>query len=427
MSVSRPDEAERQLRREIGFAGVALLTFNGAVGAGIFALPGTLHAQFGNFSPWLFPLFGALFLFVAVPFARTASHFPVSGGPVRYAAAFGPLASFQVGWLYWVARIAALAANINLFATYAAAWPLLQGEAARAMIIVLLTAALTAVNVVGVRRAMRALDLFTILKVAPLAIAAGLGLWMHAGSLPAPGAPPPLSELETAALLVLYAFVGFENPVLPAGETRNPRTTIPRAMLATLLFTIILYTLIQLAYVATMPAGTAPETPLVAFGAAVAGPAGALALTFCALFSILGNLTSIMTAAPRVTFALAADCLLPGWFARVHDGFRTPANSILFAGLAVCLLALSGSFVWLAVMSTLARMIVYAVSIAALPHAERPQARAKRTALFLLMVPGLAICLWAMFQSGWPQWRMLLVLAALGTLLFALRPRAKAG
>jgi len=88
---------EPALRREIGFTGSAFLSFSGMVGAGIFALPGTLHSQFGAFSPWLFPIFGLLFLLIALPFARLAALHPQSGGPVAYTAPFGPLASFQAG------------------------------------------------------------------------------------------------------------------------------------------------------------------------------------------------------------------------------------------------------------------------------------------------------------------------------------------
>src|SRR5205085_3517863 len=109
----------RHLRRDIGFTGSAFLSFSGMVGAGIFALPGALHAQFGTLSPWLFPIFGLLFLAIALPFARLAALHPVSGGPAAYAVPFGPLVSFQAGWLYYVARITALAANANVFATYA--------------------------------------------------------------------------------------------------------------------------------------------------------------------------------------------------------------------------------------------------------------------------------------------------------------------
>ncbi len=93
---------EQGLRRDIGFTGSAFLSFNGMVGAGIFALPGTLHSQFGAFSPWLFPIFGLLVpahRLAVRPARRRSSR--VSGGPVAYTAAFGPLVSFQAGWLYY--------------------------------------------------------------------------------------------------------------------------------------------------------------------------------------------------------------------------------------------------------------------------------------------------------------------------------------
>ena len=137
------------LKRDIGLLGAILLTFNGIVGAGIFALPGTWHEQFGAFSPWLFPIFGLLMLLIAVPFARLAALFSVSGGPVAYVAPFGPAASFQVGWLYYIARITAFAANANVaLASYAAAlWPPLGSAAGRIAVIVLLIGAVTWVNV----------------------------------------------------------------------------------------------------------------------------------------------------------------------------------------------------------------------------------------------------------------------------------------
>src|SRR3954462_8591591 len=109
---------DEPLKRDIGFLGSAFLSFNGMVGAGIFALPGTLHAKFGAFSPFLFPLFGLLVLMIALPFARVAGRHPVSGGPAVYAAAFGPAAAFQAGWIYYVARAAALAANMTVLVTY---------------------------------------------------------------------------------------------------------------------------------------------------------------------------------------------------------------------------------------------------------------------------------------------------------------------
>jgi amino acid transporter len=409
------------LRRDIGFSGSAFLSFNGVLGAGIFALPATLYTQFGDFSPWLFPLFGALALIVALPFARVAAHHPVSGGPVVYAAAFGPAASFQAGWLYYVARSTALAANTNVLVTYLATlWPPIWDGAARALTIVAAIGAITFINIVGVKRALRLLDALTLLKAAPLLFAAILGLIVASDSIPGPTAMPPLTQLEAAALLIFYAFVGFENSVVPAAETADPQRTIPRALIATILATAGLYFLVQLSFVAVMERGAGGAAPMVAFGETLMGPAGALLLTATAVFSLLGNITGGMTGTTRTTYALGRDGLLPAWFGKVSERHATPANSILFMGAFIAVLALSGSFVWLAVVSTLARMIVYAVSIASLPRAEPG-----KPLVWLMVAAGIAVCAWGAVQSGWPSWRMLLILVAAGTLLYVVNRSRK--
>jgi APA family basic amino acid/polyamine antiporter len=407
----KPDPA---LKRDIGFTGSAFLSFSGMVGAGIFALPATLHGQFGTFSPWLFPIFGLLFLLIALPFARLAGLHPVSGGPVAYTAPFGPLVSFQAGWLYYVARITALAANANVFAIYAASlWPPLGGTVGRPAVIVLLIGAITVINMVGVRRAVRMLDVLTMLKALPLIALAIWSLAWSAGSWPPPGPPPPLGALEAAALIILYAFVGFENSVIPADETANAAKTIPRALIATLATTIVIYFLVQLAYVSIMPAGSAPGAPLAALAEALVGPIGAILLTLTALASIAGNLAGSMTSTPRVTYALAARESLPRWFGTVSPRWATPANSILFMGLAGIALGVTGSFLWLAVVSTLARLFVYGLSIAALPKAEKPGA-----GTWTMVAAALAVCLWAATQSKAESWVMLGGLVAAGLLLY---------
>jgi amino acid transporter len=119
----------------------------------------------------------------------------------------------------------------------------------RAVLILVLVGAITAVNLVGVKRAIRALDALTVLKAAPLLGMALFALIAVAPSWPSAGPVPAPTELEAAALLVFYAFVGFENSVVPAGETADPRRTIPRALIVTLLGTMTLYFLVQLAFV----------------------------------------------------------------------------------------------------------------------------------------------------------------------------------
>lgn len=414
---------DEPLRRDIGLLGSAFLAFNGLVGAGIFALPGTLHDRFGAFAPWLFPLFGLLALAIAIPFARVAGQHSVSGGPVVYAATFGPVAAFQAGWIFYVARVAALAANLNVLVAYLARfWPGLADGLGRAAVILGVTAAIAAINVVGVRRAIRWLDLLTLMKALPLVLLALYGLVRMAP--PAwPAAAPPVPELEAAALLVLYAFVGFENGVVPAGETADPRRTIPRALIGTVIATAALYFVVQLAYSGTMAQGAGGDAPLFAFGRILAGEAGALLLALAAIASVLGNVSGGITGTARTTYAMGRDGLLPAWFGGVDRRYATPARSILVMAGLIALLALTGSFVWLATASVLARMFVYAISIATLPrHASTP-------ANWAMTIVGIAICAWVAAQSGPGPWQVLLVLAALGTGLFVVgrisrRPKA---
>lgn len=411
--------SEARLERKIGLAGAILLSFNGAVGAGIFALPATLTADFGSFAPWLFPSVAMLSLPIILPFARSVAAFPESGGPATYGRVFGRAAGFELGWVYYLARVAAFAANANVLISYLGRWwPGLGEGFSRAAVLIAVTLALAAANVAGTKRALRLLASFTLLKALPLLLFAVAALAMFA-PLRAPGPPPPLSQFEAGALLVFYAFVGFENVVVPAGETRRPSTTLPRAILITIGSTALLYFLVQLAFVTAFPnGGPDTEAPLIDLGALVAGPAGAAVLTLAAIFSLAGNLHGNMTATPRVTYAMGDRGDLPPWFARVNARFATPANSIMFMAAVAAALALTGSFVWLAAVSVLARLFVYAATIAALPKAPgRPRITA---AHWITGAIGIAFCAYAALQADAKAWWTLGALALAGLVLYAL-------
>lgn len=406
--------AEGGLRRDIGLTGSAFLAFNGIVGAGIFGLAGQLHEKFAGFAPWLFLLFLVPVMLIAIPFARVAAMHSATGGPVAYVAQFGPMATFQVGWLYYAARITALAANANIFAANAAKlWAPLGTIPGRATTIIALVALLTWINVVGVKRAIRALDLLTLLKALPLIALALWGLSHAAQGLPPPQPAPPLSALEASALLLLYAFVGFENASVPAEETTDPGRTIPRAIIFTILATAALYVLIQLAYAVNMPAGKAPDTPLAALAETFWGPAGAILLAVTALISVAGNAGSSMTSTPRVTYALSQQGALPTWFGRLGAS-GVPTNSILFMAAIGTALALAWGFLGLAAFSTFARLFVYAACIATLPRL-RPGALS-----WGLTLLGMAVCGWAVTLATAEGWRLLAGFVLAGLLLYGL-------
>src|SRR4029453_5980002 len=138
------------LPRRIGIGGALLLAFNGAIGASIFALPATLAADFGTLAPWLFPIIGIASLLIAIPFSRSVAAFPESGGRARHGRVFGSLAGFELGWIYYVARATAFAANLNVLVSYVARWWTgADAGASRIAAMLVLVGAFTAVNISG--------------------------------------------------------------------------------------------------------------------------------------------------------------------------------------------------------------------------------------------------------------------------------------
>jgi APA family basic amino acid/polyamine antiporter len=420
-----------QLRRDIGFFGAAFLVLNAMIGAGIFALPGKVAVNAGMLSPWLFLAVGVVFLAVVLTFAELASYFRESGGPVLYAThAFGPLAGFGTGWILFLSRMTAFAANANVMAIYLGSlFPWFGDGAGRAAVISVVTLGLTYANILGVRDGVRTMGVFTIFKVLPLILLVLLGLQhVTAGTL-IPSASAVIGDLGGTTLLLIYAYVGFESMAVTAGETSEPRRTLPRALMRTVIGTGILYFLIVLVFISVIPADTYADATLVDVGRLLAGPAGAVAITLAAVFSIGGNLAGTMIAAPRLIFALGENRLLPAWFGHIHPKYATPHNSILVMGGLALLMALTGSFVEQAVASSLSRMLSYILCIASLPvirnrASDEMRARAYRIrGGYAIPLVGLAICLWLTAQANSDNWRTVGMLLAVGFVLYAVERR----
>lgn len=410
-------------RRDVGTLGVTFLIVNSIIGAGIFGLPEIMHQAVGDFAPWLM-LAGSLMVgAVAYCFASLSCLTDRSGGPQRYATdAFGLLVGFEVGWLFYFARMLSQAANVTVLVAYAAAFlPAIGENLATAIAVILVLGAITVVNVVGIRRAVAFLGVLTLFKLLPLIILVIVGV--AGASTPGPVELPQLSAVEAIALSALYAFVGFENATIPAGETSNPRRAMPRAIGISLAVVTAVYFGIQYAYSHSSVAGTGVDAPLVALAHERMGQIGALLIGITALVSVLGNLTAGHTTASRITAAMGEDGVLPGWFAAASR-WGTPANSIIVFGLGAMAFALTGTFATLIVAATLSRMLVYIVSIAALPRLRRQQGLPWISPGLAVAAPlALVLSLWASFQSTSEQWLTMLAFAFAGTVLFAVASR----
>jgi amino acid transporter len=421
-----PASQPNSLRRDIGFFGASFLVLNAMIGAGIFALPGKVAANAGLLSPWLFLVVGILFLSIVLTFAELASYYEKTGGPVIYATeAFGPLAGFSTGWVIYLSRMTAFAANANVMATYLASMSdFFAGDLARGAIITLVTVGLTWANVLGVRDGVRTMGVFTVLKVTPLILMILLGFQYVTGSTMIPGEPFVIDELGGTTLLLIYAYVGFETVAVTAGETSRPRSTIPLALVGTVIGTGLLYFIIVLVFVSIISPGQYEDATLVEVGRVLAGPAGALAITLAAVFSIGGNLACSMIAAPRLIFSLAENRLLPKWFGHVHARYATPDRCILIMCGMALVLALTGSFVKLAIASSVTRLLGYIICIASLPAIRRNASDETRKNAYRLKggysipIVGLLICVWLLMQSKAESWIAVSILIAIGMVFF---------
>jgi len=239
--------------------------------------------------------------------------------------------------------------------------------------------------------------------------------------------PPADMNLGAVVLLVFYAFVGFESGLVPAGEARDPRRDMPRALFWAIGVVAILYFGLQTVSLAVLPDLASTRRPLVEVSGTLFGPVGALLMMTGMAASVGGNLAGALFSTPRITYALALDGSLPAWFATVSARFGTPAVSILVFGAAAFLLAAGGSFVWLAGLSVLTRVFIYVGCIAALPalrrRADDPAAMRLPGGLF---IPGLAvlICLGLLTQVKPMDYLATAVMLGVGSVLYAFAQRS---
>jgi amino acid transporter len=418
---------QEKLKRSIGQFGFALLALNGLIGAGIFALPAAAAEAGGFFSPWMFLIGGLLMSTVVLSFAMLASFFEGTGGPITYAyEAFGAGTAFQTGWLLYLGRVSALAANSNALVLYLSFfWPDVADGWLHHIIVIGIISILAISNILGVKKAMNLVSFVTFLKITPLLLLIFFG-FSHLEMEKIFSIEDYSTEtMASSMLLLVYAFLGFEGAVIPAGEATRPKHDIPRALIRTLIFTTILYVLIQAVSVSILPSLSTSNKPLSDVAEVVFGPVGLIIMTITASISIFGNLGAIFVAAPRMTYALGIEKSLPDWFAKVSEEQNVPVNSILFLAGFAMILAVTGSFVWLAIISSLARMIGYGICMVALTVISKKRQSTENTFVlpFGMLIPlvALVICIVLALQASWQSWLMTGGFIVFGSGLFYFR------
>ena len=362
-----------KLVRGINRWDLTAIAVNTIIGTGIFILPARISGLIGGYSLLAFVVCALIVALIVVCFAEVASRFHSTGGMYLYAReAFGSAVGFEVGWLYWIVRVTTFATNCNALLIYLGFFfPNVTTGYWRILIVTLVVILLTAVNYIGVRESTIMTNVFTVGKIAPLLIFALVGVFFIEPANFSFNAAPEYGKFSEAILILIYAFVGFEAAVIPAGETKDPQKNVPFALLIALVFCVGLFIVIQIVAIGTLPGLADSKTPLADAAGNFMGGFGASFIAVGALISILGNLNGGFLAASRIPFAMAEQKELPQILASTHKKYKTPVASLLLTAIVVYIFTLQTSFYAALTIATITRLLVYATTCASLPVFRR--------------------------------------------------------
>jgi amino acid transporter len=198
--------------------------------------------------------------------------------------------------------------------------------------------------------------------------------------------------------MLIFAFGGFENASVPAEEVKNPTRSLPLALIASIAFTTVVYILIQVVALGTLPGLAGDPAPLSSAARNFLGPAGGVLMAIGAVVSTTGSNSAVVLVIPRVLYAMGRDGQLPAVLARIHERYRTPHVGIMVFAAAAWAAALAGKFEELVALSAIARLLFTATTCLAVPVLRRKMPDAPRS----FKVPGsFVIPLLAVATSVW--------------------------
>ena len=421
MAADRDTDSPTSLLRVMGRFDLTAAVVNAVIGSSIFGMPAILARLTGKWSPLACLLAGLGTLVIVLCFAEVASRFERPGGPYVYTReAFGPFVGFEVGWLTFWIRVTALAAGLNVFVDYFAQLVPGAGQGlGRAATMVLVVAVIATINAWGVRQAAWVVDGFTLAKLLPLVALIVLAL-PRVDSAVLATHPVVSPDWTQAILLLVFAYGGFEAPLIPASEAKQPRRDTAFALLCALAVISGVYMLVQLAVVGTVAHVAEAKAPLAAAFSTLIGPSGVALASIAAMVSVYGYAMGTVLQSPRLLYAMATEGELPGVFARVHARLRTPQVAIATYSVAALGFALWGSFAWNATLSAIARLLTYGLTCVALLVLRRSGAPgAFRLPGAIVLAPlGVGFCLWLLTTRSFRSIWILGVLLLVGALLW---------
>jgi amino acid transporter len=445
MSPPPPNDADRQGRargerslvRALGTWGMAASIVNITIGGGIFRLPAPIAGVLGPAAPVAYLVCAVTMGLIVLCFAEAGSRVSLTGGVYAFVdLSLGPAVGFFAGFMLWSAITVAAAAVASFFAdALGSLVPAMASPGLRIPLLVIVLAALAALNVVGVRGASRFNTAVTLAKLVPL-----VALVVFGSAAVVPGnlvwhAAPPVRDVARASTLLIFAFLGVESALAPSGEIRDPRRTIPRAIFIAMGAVTVIYLTVQVVAQGVLGSGLAGRAaPLADAAGAALGPPGRTLVLVGMVVSMFGYVAGVSLAVPRMLFAFAREGYLPGALARVHDRFSTPHVAIVAQAAIVIVLATTGTFEELAIIANVATLVVYAaccVAVLALRRVESATGARTDDAGFRAPLGGaipvlaLASIVWLLTSLTRMEWLSLAAIAAVASVIYAASSRAR--
>jgi APA family basic amino acid/polyamine antiporter len=344
-----------QLYRAIGLPQATAMVVGTIIGASIFVQPSEITGQVnsvkGVILVWL--ISGLLTFFGALVCAEMASIFTQSGGVYVYLKeAFSPSVGFLWGWaMFWSVHSGIIAAIAVIFSRYVSYFFPMNDAMIRVVSIAIIIL-LSAINYLGVKQGSTLQTLFTLGKIIAIVfiIVAGFVLGSRVPEHFATGTIAPsdfsLSNFFLALVAGLFAFGGWHMVTYNSEETKNPRKTIPRALMLGTLIVTLCYIALNAVYMYILPLDSVESSSRIAADAAdtLVGFGGGAFMSALVIFSTFGALSGIILCGPRVYYAMARDGMLFRWVGDIHLHYRTPHKAIILQAAWSSVLVATGTY-----------------------------------------------------------------------------------
>lgn len=429
MSNEKTDEG---LKRVIGVPGLALSIVNGVIGSGIFVLPATVGIAMGAFGVFGYIVCSIMLAAIMLCYAEIGSKVTSSGGSYAYVeAAFGDFAGFVINWLFvfgWGTLGSAAVMNI-LADSLAVVFPVFADALARRFLFFILIGFMMLINIRGAKQGIGFVKGITIIKLLPLIGIIIFGFSQVKGTNLHWEHVPSLTTIGNTALILFFAFAGFETCLGVSGEFKDPKRTVPLGILLGGIIVLIVYMLLQTVTQGVLGSAMAnfKDAPLAAVAEKIVGPAGATILLFTAAISCFGSISADVMATPRSLFAAANDGIFPGFLGKVHPKFATPHLAIISYGSLIFIFAVSGGFKQLAVLASAAILLIYlAVILATIKLRKQKQVGSEKTfrapGALLFPVIGITTIVWLLTcLSKWEILSTLIFIAVVIVIYFVMK------